>query len=917
MRRGLLIALLPVGLVIPVPAHAGEVLTTQAVSQIRALMQEKAARTPAQQRIDSHLLAAYRMSRGLPVAQGIPVLPSVWKRVKLQAGNVVKVDIRAEVSPTLLAALAKVGATIESAFPEYDAIRARIPLGAVENVASLAGVRFVEPAQEAMTNAGSVTSQGDAAHKAPQVRALGLTGAGVKIGVMSDGVDSLATSISTGDVPAGTTVLPGQAGDGNEGTAMLEIVHDVAPSAQLYYATAANGVASFAANIRALRDAGCTVLVDDVSYFNEGAFQDGPIAAAVNDVTATGVLYFSSAANSGNLSSGTSGTWEGDFVDSGATISGAPVHSFGGGEISDLLTDDSGPISLKWSDPLGLSGNDYDLYVFDGTLSTLIDLSTDSQTGTQDPFEIVGPQAAGSRVVVVLYSGVARALHVDTSRGTLAIGTMGSTHGHNAGISTISVAATDGRAPGAGNPFVGGGANPVTFYSSDGPRRIFYYPNGAPITPGNVLFTTNGGRVLSKPDITAADCVSTTVPGFSPFCGTSAAAPHAGAIAALLLSATPAPDPDWVRNKMIMTGLDIMAAGLDRDAGYGIFMADRSASGPTALKRLGGTSDLNGDGKSDIVWRKAGPALDSGAGFLWLMNGTTVIGATYLDPIGADWQVQAVADFTGDGKRDILWRNTDPSKPDAGNLYLWVMNGGTVVAGTGYTNAQADLSWQIQGVGDLNGDGKADIVWRKTGPAADTGAGFLWLMNGTTVIGATYLSPIGTDWNVQAVADLSGDGKADILWRNTNPSVPDAGNLYLWVMNGATVSAGTGYTNSQADLSWQVQGVGDLDGNGKADIVWRKTGAAADTGAGFLWLMNGSSVVGATYLSPIGTDWQVEAIADFTGDSKADILWRFRNPGLQDSGKLYLWVMNGATVVAGTGYTNAQADLSWEVKAPH
>jgi GH43 family beta-xylosidase len=367
---------------------------------------------------------------------------------------------------------------------------------------------------------------------------------------------------------------------------------------------------------------------------------------------------------------------------------------------------------------------------------------------------------------------------------------------------------------------------------------------------------------------------------------------------------------------MTTTGLDIMAAGQDRDSGYGIFMADRGASGPTALKRAGGRSDLNGDAKSDIVWRKTGPALDSVAGFLWLMNGTTVIGATYLDPIGVDWQIQAVADFTGDGKTDILWRNTDPAAFDAGKLYLWVMNGPTVVAGTGYTNAQADLTWQIQGVGDLNGDGRADIVWRKTGPAADTGAGFLWLMNGTTVIGATYLDPIGIEWNVQAVADLSGDGKADILWRNTNTSASDAGYLYLWVMNGPVVVAGTGYTNSQADLTWQVQGVGDLDGNGKADIVWRKTGAGADTGAGFLWLMNGASVVGATYLSPIGTDWQVEGIADLTGDNKADILWRNRNPAIQDAGKLYLWVMNGGTVVGGTGYTNAQADLSWDVKAP-
>ena len=87
--------------------------------------------------------------------------------------------------------------------------------------------------------------------------------------MLSDGVDSLAASIATGELPADVEVLPGQAGDGDEGTAMLEIVHDLAPGAQLGFATAFTSDASFADNIRALRAAGCDVIVDDVLYFNE------------------------------------------------------------------------------------------------------------------------------------------------------------------------------------------------------------------------------------------------------------------------------------------------------------------------------------------------------------------------------------------------------------------------------------------------------------------------------------------------------------------------------------------------------------------------------------------------------------------------------------------------------------------------
>jgi subtilisin family serine protease len=185
--------------------------------------------------------------------------------------------------------------------------------------------------------------------------------------------------------------------------------------------------------------------------------------------------------------------------------------------------------------------------------------------------------------VVVLFSGSPRALRVDTNRGTLSIATVGSTFGHNAGLNTVSTAATYWNSAKAGTKPFTGAANPIETFSSDGPRKIFYDPDGSQITPGNLLFATNGGTTLQKPDITAADGVSTKTPGFLPFFGTSAAAPHAAGIAALVKSARPSLTNAQIKAILTSTTVDNMAAGVDRDSGYGIVMALPAVQAALAL----------------------------------------------------------------------------------------------------------------------------------------------------------------------------------------------------------------------------------------------------------------------------------------------------------------------------------------------
>jgi hypothetical protein len=576
-------------------------IADSALTQMRQIIALKQGFTPAQQKIDANLVLAARAASGELAATAVASLAAP---PAVDAQGNVTVEIYGNVSAALLAEIVSANGIVLDQSPQWGIIRAALPLAALETVAANTDVQSIQSAAEAVTNEGSLTTQGYISHTANQVVGMGINGAGVTVGVLSDSASAarIAALIASGDLPASTLVLPGQQGPApptgtDEGTAMMEIVHDLAPGANLIFATAFTGVASFANNILALQAAGARVIVDDVTYFNEGAFQDGPIARAVNQVTANGSIYFSSAANSGSLTLGTSGTWEGDFLPNGAV--GPPitapgtVHNFGtvaSPQNFNVLSAAANPqrVSLKWSDPLGASTNDYDLFILNSTGTAVKAFSVGAQTGTQDPFEFI-PQgvncglpsatgycgAAGDRIVVVLFAGAPRALRVDTHRGQLSIPTAGSTFGHNGGANTVSTAATFWNSAHTGTRPFTGATNPNEVFSSDGPRKIFFNPDGTAITPGNFLFSTNGGITLQKPDIAAADGVTTRTGGllFSPFFGTSASAPHAAGIAALILSARPGWTPAQVLNAIKSTALESMGPGIDRDSGAGIVMA--------------------------------------------------------------------------------------------------------------------------------------------------------------------------------------------------------------------------------------------------------------------------------------------------------------------------------------------------------
>ena len=233
--------------------------------------------------------------------------------------------------------------------------------------------------------------------------------------------------------------------------------------------------------------------------------------------------------------------------------------------------------------------------------------------------------------------------------------------------------------------------------------------------------------------------------------------------------------------------------------------------------------DLSGDGKSDLVFSNTA----DGSTSAWLMNGLTTASSASIRASDMSWSVTHIADFNGDGKADILWRKTD------GTVALWLMDGLTVVSSVTLLGPNPD--WSVSHVGDFNGDGKADILWRNT-----NGAVTMWLMNGITVSSSVGLLGANPDWSVSHIADFNGDGKADILWRNTN------GAVTMWLMNGATFTSSVGLLGANPD--WRVSHIADLNGDGKSDLIWRNLDGSINA-----WLMNGIAVSATAGLVSAGT----------------------------------------------------------------
>jgi hypothetical protein len=609
-------------------AQAGSGIDPQALRQIAVLQQDKARRTPAQRKMDARLIFAVKRQRRDPLIARMPGLLQSLETREAGAAHVehgaaaqiehgaAHIEVSGRITPALERHIGELGGALERSDPAASSLRAWVPLQALESLAARPEVRSLAPAEPLHTRA---VSEGDRTHLTDVARGLfGVDGRGTKICVISDGVEQLASLQAQGELPA-VDVLPFQQGAGSEGTAMLEIIHDLAPGAALGFATARGGQGAFAANIAALRDAGCDVLVDDASYLDEPVFQDGIVAQTIAAVVRTPrpagpVVYVSAAGNDGGLSRGTASVWEGDFRGVARTVGVDPMlaNDFGGGVTENVLVRDSLAVVLSWSDPLGASRNDYDLFLLDASGRNVIDFSNGFQDGTQNPFEIIPSflrDDTNRRLVIARFSGENRFLRLHAFfGGVLSSGTRGASFGHAASEDVISVAsAAAGSDPADPFPL---SAGVVERLSSDGPRRVFFLPDGTPLTPGN--FSSTGGRLIAKPDIVGASGVATSTASFERFFGTSAAAAHVAAIAGLVLSASdsaPSPSPGLVRLRAASTMKGILQGGGIRrtsvaagvfDEGAGVLSGLAVVQGAAAALPCFDGVDNDGDGRADL-----------------------------------------------------------------------------------------------------------------------------------------------------------------------------------------------------------------------------------------------------------------------------------------------------------------------------
>lgn len=586
--------------------------------------------TDRHSRLGGELQRLYRQQAGAAgrsAADAPAALRANFPRLKFnKETSAVLVRITAQDVNALLPGLASRGFRVVAAYPELHFVEGMLPLSQLapgsQGIEGLVGrgLLGVLPTLKPQVHGGRVTSQADDALEAARARATrpGLVaGKGVRIGVMSDSFnsqDGAAADVAAGDLPAGVQVLQDltdEQGGSDEGRAMSQLIYDLAPGAGLAFSSVYFGEGNFAQQVLALADparGNCQILVDDIAYYGEPFYQDGVIAQAINQVVAQrGVAYFSAAGNEADQSYENNAP---QFVQATIGSRAAARLNF---DVSGATTDVTQRIALtngqtffptlEWSDPYYTASGvktDLDMYLIavrNGVAADTVARSDDDNIKSQTPLEILDyvNDVSSSSTTAFDFVVVRRANTANPARlKYVDNGSYGATEwktssptivGHPAAASAQAVAAV---------PYTN--QRTAEYFTSKGGALPFLFgPTGTPLA---------AVAYRQKPDIASIDGTDTSFfgaeysgsdtenNGFPNFYGTSAAAPHAAAAAALLREAAPGLTPAQVYSRLVGSARLIGASATDAYTGPGLLDAYTAIYGPVVAQAPPAVQDL-------------------------------------------------------------------------------------------------------------------------------------------------------------------------------------------------------------------------------------------------------------------------------------------------------------------------------------